>query len=154
QVGYRCGDREGAATLELTARLVREIDITPASLVLSGGAPPPGQISISFHHPAGDPRWKDFLFREVKTSSPRLTANAIISSDGGGVRPGDAVLVWSCGVTVSVAPDCPEGQFAETVTITTNHPDYPEIKVPVTIVREPKRRVTALPARLTLVAGG
>src|SRR5438874_1075692 len=83
----RCGDRTGEVVLELTAKLVREIDITPASLVLSGDAPPPGQVSISFSHPIADPRWKDFLFREVKASSPRLTANASISSDQRGVLP-------------------------------------------------------------------
>jgi hypothetical protein len=53
-----------------------------------------------------------------------------------------------------VALDCPEGQFAESVTIATDDPDYREIKVPVTIIRPPKRRVTAAPARLTLPPGG
>ena len=55
---------------------------------------------------------------------------------------------------MSVAADCPEGQTAETVTIATDDPAYREIRLPVTIDREPKRRVTALPNRATLVAGG
>src|SRR5581483_8659336 len=40
------------------------------------------------------------------------------------------------------------------VTLTTDDPAYAEIKLPVTVDRAARRRVTALPARLTLVAGG
>src|SRR5262245_61076987 len=50
QVGYRCGEQAGEVTLELTAKLVKEFDISPASLVFHGSDPPGESIQILGSH--------------------------------------------------------------------------------------------------------
>jgi hypothetical protein len=154
QVGYRCGDRTGTATLELTAKLVKEWDITPAALVLQGTELRPATIRIVSNDQTRDvPDDLRKRISEVRASSDRLKASL---ANAGQFNHGalGVASVWWVEIDVRAVEDCPTGQFAESVTITTNHPDYPEIKIPVTIIREPKRRVSALPARATLVAGG
>jgi Protein of unknown function (DUF1573) len=130
-LAYRCGTITGEQTLELTANLKQEIEMTPAAIAFRGSDPPPTTVTITDHRP------KAFQIIRANASSNRLRAEVVAD-----------------GVRVSVAPDCPTGQAAETVTIATDDPDYREIKLPVTIIREPKQRVTALPNRATLVAGG
>jgi hypothetical protein len=156
RVGYRCGEQAGEVTLELTARLVKELDISPASLVFRGDDPPPDVIRISGADMVAGPRIRSWGLRPegVRTSSPRLTAAFATHESNHRGPPGEGVICWAYGFVVRVAEDCPEGQFTETVTITTTNPDYPEIRVPVTIYKTAKRRVTALPSRATLVAGG
>jgi hypothetical protein len=129
-LAYRCGSTSGEQTLELTADLKQEIEITPAAIAFRGTDPPPTVVTIT------DRRVKPLHVTGVKASA-RLRSELIPT-----------------GVRVTVTPDCPPGQVAETVTITTDDLDYREIKLPVTIDRTPKRRVTALPNRATLVAGG
>jgi hypothetical protein len=131
QLGYRCGDQAGEVTLELTARLKQEIEVRPAALVFQGGGALTARVTVH------DPRRRPLRIESVAASVPFLYAR----DEAGSVR-------------VEVGDDCPEGRHAATVTIATDDPDYREIKVPVTIVRPPKRRVTAAPARLTLAPGG
>jgi hypothetical protein len=131
QVGYRCGDQAGEVALELTARLTREIEVRPAALAFQGDGAMTARVTIH------DPRPRPLRVQSVAASSPYLRA----ANEGGSIR-------------VEVGADCPEGRHAEAVTITTDDPDYRTLKVPVTVVRAAKRRVTASPARATLVAGG
>jgi hypothetical protein len=129
-LAYRCGSVVGEKTLELTATLKQEIEITPAAIAFRGTDRLATVVTVTDHRPG------PLRVLAVGASSPRLLAEVV-----------------PAGIRVSVAANCPEGQAAETVTLTTDDPDYREIKLPVTIDREPKRRVTALPNRATLVAG-
>jgi hypothetical protein len=130
-LAYRCGDRAAEQTLELTATLRQEIEVVPAAIAFRGSDPPPAVVTVT------DRRPKPLRITGIGASSPHLQAEIV-----------------STGVRVSVAHDCPEGQHAETIALTTDDPDYPTIKLPVTVFREPKRRVTWTPTRATLVAGG
>jgi hypothetical protein len=154
RVGYRCGEQAGAATLELTAKLVKEINITPASLVFHGSDPPSNVIQILASHRESEPPPRRLIIRDLRTSSPRLTASCDLNESESHGPPGESVIIWSSNIFVRVSEQCPAGEFAETVTIVTDDPDYREIRVPVTIRKTAKRRVTALPPRATLVAGG
>jgi hypothetical protein len=128
---YRCGELSGEQTLELSADLKQEIEITPAAISFRGDGPLSARVAIH------DPRTKRLTVRSVDASMPGLTA--VATTDG---------------VEVHVADDCPPGRHAATVTITTDDPDYREIKLPVTIDRTPKRAVIASPNRVTVVPGG
>ncbi len=130
-LAYRYGAAIGERSLELSANLRQEIEIIPAAIAFRGSDPPSAVITVT------DRRPKPLRVLAVSTSSSRLCAE-----------------FGPAGVRVSIATDCPEGQSTGTVTLTTDDPDYREIKLPVMIDREPKRRVTALPNRATLVAGG
>jgi hypothetical protein len=131
QLGYRCGDQAGELTLELTARLKQEIEVRPAALVFQGVGALTANVTVH------DLRPRPLRIESVAASVPFLHAR----DEAGSVR-------------VEISDDCPDGRHATTVTIATDDPDYREIKVPVTIIRTPKRRVTAAPARLTLAPGG
>jgi hypothetical protein len=154
QVAYRCGEYTGQTTLELTARLVTRWFITPAALVLQGTDPPVGTIHISAAGENYEFQARAMQWRKLRTSSPRITAEwaANTEEDTGLVK--DSQTRRSGRIVIRVAADCPVGEFAETVTLESGSLQDPEIKIPVTIIREPKRRVSALPARATLVAGG
>jgi hypothetical protein len=129
-LGYRCGAAAGERNFELTANLRQEIEITPAAIAFRGNNPPPALVTIR------DRRSRPLTVRSVVPSvylKAKTNGNA---------------------VEVRVADDCPEGRHAVALAIMTDDPDYREIKLPVTIDRQPRRRVTALPARVTLVTGG
>jgi Protein of unknown function (DUF1573) len=128
---YRCGDQTRERTFELTAKLWQEVEVVPAALAFRGSDPPPAVVTVT------DRRPRPLRVTGVAASSPGLHAEIV-----------------PAGVRLSVAADCPEGRHAETVTLTTDDADYPTIKLPVTVFREPKRRVIAAPARATVVAGG
>src|SRR5205814_78599 len=130
RVGYRTGDVAGEAAVELCARLVRELRVEPAAVVLRGTGDRPAVVTVT------DDRPRPLTVTGVSVSSPRLRA------DGHGRT-----------VEVRAAADCPEGEHHEFVTLTTDDPHYPELKVPVTVIRPPKQRVTAAPNRVTLVGG-
>jgi hypothetical protein len=130
-LAYRCGAAVGERPLELTATLRQEIEIVPAAIAFRGSDPPPAVVTVT------DRRPKPLRVLAAGTSCPGLRAEIVPT-----------------GVRVSVTADCQVGQTAETVTLTSDDPDYREIKVPVTVDHQPKRRVTALPNRATLVAGG
>lgn len=129
-VSYKCGNQTAAVTVELTARLVQEIEVTPAAVAFQGVA----SVVVTIR----DRRTRPLRLQGTRASLPFVHATV---EDDGSVR-------------VAVAADCPDGRHAATVTIATDDPAYREIKLPVTIVREPRQALTASPARVTLVAGG
>jgi len=136
-LSYRSGDSVGETTIELTATLKQEVEIAPAALAFRGEGP--FSATVTIRDPRRKPKILSVLPSAVTTSASFLTIQEQI-------KP--------CSLEVRVTPDCPEGRHAETITIRTDDPDYPSIKIPVTIIREPKARVSASPARATLVAGG
>lgn len=136
-LSYQCGDSVGEATIELAATLKQEIEITPAALAFRGDGP--FSATVTIRDPRQSPKILSVLPSAVTTSASYLTIQDQI-------KP--------CSFDVRVTTDCPEGRHAETITIRTDDPDYPMIKIPVTIIREPKARVSVSPARATLVAGG
>ncbi|HTK78085.1 MAG TPA: DUF1573 domain-containing protein [Gemmataceae bacterium] len=129
-VSYKCGNQTAAVTVELTARLVQEIEVTPAAVAFQGVAS--AVVTVR------DRRPRPLRLQCAHASLPFLLAT----------------VEGNASVRVVVASDCPDGRHAATVTIATDDPTYREIKLPVTIVREPRQILTASPARVTLVAGG
>jgi hypothetical protein len=51
-----------------------------------------------------------------------------------------------------MAGDCPDGRHDEAVVIHTNDADYPEFKIPITLVKQATRRLSALPPNVNLTA--
>ncbi|HEX4588982.1 MAG TPA: DUF1573 domain-containing protein, partial [Gemmataceae bacterium] len=120
-LAYRCGNSSGEQSLELAANLRQEIEIMPAAIAFRGDAPPPTLVTVT------DRRPKPLHVVSADVSSPRLRAEVV-----------------AAGVRLAVAADAAPGMTAETLIITTDDPDYREIKLPVTVDRTPKRAVTAL----------
>ena len=149
-VGYKCGDSIGTMTLEVTARLVRDIRVDPVALHFHG-AGQTHDIHISAARPAHS---NDLQITNVRTSSERLQVKWVLgTSDTRGLTD-ESVTYLYWWFQVSIADTCPEGMHSEAIWFDTNDSKCPSLKVPVTIVVKPKRQVTASPAAVTLVAGG
>jgi hypothetical protein len=136
-LSYHCGGAASEQTFALTARLFKEVEISPAAVAFQGDGEMTSHVTIV------DRRPRPLRVQAVTASAGYLKATGADKAADGSVH-----------LALHVAADCPEGRHAESVSIMTDDPDYPEIKLPVTILRRAKQRVVALPARATLVAGG
>ena len=136
------GDREPRdLTLVLRARVVAEIGVRPASLVLQTDAPIGHEVTLT------DRRPRPLEVTGARTTSPHLRAAVGPPrrvEDGG----------WERTVRVEVLEGYPGGRHEETLQIFTADPDYPELRVPVTVVRKPRHAVRASPEAITLEAEG
>jgi hypothetical protein len=56
--------------------------------------------------------------------------------------------VWT--LALEVLPDCPEGRHEEMLLLATTDPLYPELRVPFTVVKKARQRVTAVPGSVLL----
>src|SRR5262249_34994849 len=52
-------------------------------------------------------------------------------------------------VMLEVRPDCPEGRHEAVLSLTTDDPAYPELRVPVTVRKQARRGVRATPAEVS-----
>lgn len=129
---WKVGARGGKLAWQLTADLIREIDLQPAALVLSGG---PG------------------LSHDIVVTDRRPNALAItgVRSVSGNLK---AELLPDRRVRVRLAEACPAGSHMEQLLIATNDPKYPELRVPVTVHRQAATRFTAVPAKPVVTPGG
>lgn len=140
QVYYRTGTSPREATLEMTARLVSEIRVQPAALVVFTDSALAHDVTLT------DLRPRPLAITGVHASSPQLHTQ--LAPDGHDAA-GHVVRT----IRVEVTADYPEGRHEETVRIDTDDPDYRELTVPVTVVKRPRQRLSLLPAEVTLVAG-
>jgi hypothetical protein len=137
-VTYRCGSTERRATLELTAQLIREIELQPAALALVG------QPGIIHDFVLIDRRPKPLTVTAARTDTPHLSTTVVPTTPGDSARR----------IRIELGASCPVGVTAETLRIATDDPNYPELRVPITISRKPTSRVLASPSRATIEAGG
>jgi hypothetical protein len=119
--------------LELKARVIKDVLVQPAVMTVFADGPVHHEIRLTDH------RSPPLLIRDVRTTSERLEARA--------ASAGAAEQL----IRVQVPADCPVGQHFEAVAIYTDDPAYPELRVPVTIVKRPRQAVMALPAEISMV---
>jgi hypothetical protein len=138
-IGYRSGMTVHETTVQLTGHVVPEIMVQPPSLTIFAGGSVGHDIQVT------DVRPHPLTIKEVRTSSPRLHA--------GRALPGNTAKAHLVGqIRIDVAADCPPGRHEDAVTIFTDDPGYPEIKVPVTIVKQARNRLSVMPNQVTLLA--
>jgi hypothetical protein len=130
-VEWRCGDHHGRSTYEVTAHLIREIEIEPAALALH--ALPGFQHEIRIH----DRRANPFRVTGIRTDSRLVQAEYSPERQT---------------IQVRISDSCPEGTSRDVIAIATSDPKYPELRVPITVTRKTPARVAAYPARPTLTA--
>jgi hypothetical protein len=141
QIAYTCGGQSHELTLVLCATVVAEITIQPAALVLQTGSSVGHEITVT------DSRSTPFTVTRVGTSAPLLHASQ------GEVRQDDAGHKTQA-VRLDVLAGFPDGRHEETLQIFTSDPEYSELRVPVTVVKQ-TRAVSPSPTQVTinLVAG-
>jgi hypothetical protein len=134
---YRRGDLPCETQLELTADVVAEVTVQPAALTIftEDGAAQQFQLT--------DLRSQPLTVTAVRTSAAALKASL-------GETSRDGLGHWVHKINVEVTGDYPEGKHEEVVSISTNDPAYRDLKVPVTIIKRGKKRLSATPAALSI----
>jgi hypothetical protein len=135
----RTGSNLQDVALLLSGTLVTEVTVQPAALSLFVDRAVSEEVVVT------DLRSTPFTIVAVAATSPAVPVHA-------GVRYRDAAGHWTCRIAVQVADDYPEGRHEETLSIYTDDPLYRELKVPLTIVKHLRQRLSAAPAEVGLQA--
>jgi hypothetical protein len=141
ELTYHEGKEVKTAALQVHAQLVREVSAEPAALQVFTNQALHSQITIR------DIRAKGFAVTSVRASSPhlQLRSKSSTANEGGAV-------VHLHQVELNIAEEYPEGRHEEVVSIYTDDPAYPELKVPVTVVKTARLRINATPGNLIFSA--
>jgi Protein of unknown function (DUF1573) len=123
-------------TLELrvSAKLVREVSVTPPMISVSTDAAATATIALA------DKRTAPLTITKVAASSPHLVPK-FAGKDG------------KYAIELAIAADLPAGTHDETVTVFTDDAHYAELRIPARIVKRAKNAVNAYPESLDLEAG-
>jgi hypothetical protein len=131
-VAYRAGDELREQTLRLTGHVVREVQVLPAALTVLTDHPVEHTVVVT------DLRGKALKITEARVSSGHLRAVV-----GEPFRDDDGH--WACKVKLEVGADCPEGRNEERLDLATSDPAYPDLRIPVTVIKRAKQRMSATP---------
>ena len=123
----------GELLLQITANLSRDVSVSPPQLGFSTTRAA-SQVLI-----VGDQRAKPLTVVKATSTSPHLSV-AIGARE---VGKGQAV-------TVKLSPDAPVGHRDETVVLLTDDPAYPELRVPVRVLKRLERAVRVTPESIAL----
>jgi hypothetical protein len=123
--------------LRLTARVIREIVVEPAAITMFADSPLQTEIRLT------DLRSEPLQLQQLHTTSPALQARLAGEEHD---TAGHVVRR----VQLTLGADLTEGRHEEVLSLFTNDPSYPEIKIPVTIVKRSKQRLSATPSRIEL----
>jgi hypothetical protein len=132
RVRYQEDGRPGELTVVLGARIVSEIAVEPPALVLTTEGVLAHEVILT------DRRPRPLTITAVQLATPQLHAQT-------GTPHANAAGRRACAVRVEVAADCPEGRHEDVLRILTDDATYPELDVPVTVVKHAARAVRALP---------
>ncbi len=139
QVFYRNGEESREAVLQVNALLTKEVLVEPAALNIRTGQGITQEITVT------DLRSPSLRVTAVQSSSPQLRCQLEPPRRDAGGRPVQVVRL-------EVGADYPEGQRDETVRIYTDDPAYREMRVPVSVVKRARQRITAAPPEVNLTA--
>lgn len=138
-VSWRENDADQETDLRLSALLVTEVSVQPASLTLFVDRAFSSEILLT------DLRPNPLAVVAVQTSSPHL-----LTSVTGESRDDQGRLVRT--IRLDIPESFPEERRQETLVILTNDSSYRELRVPVTIVKRPRQGLTVHPAEVSLSA--
>jgi hypothetical protein len=135
---YRSGEVARDMVLQLNARLVSEVTVQPAVLIVFADKIGRHELCLSDRRPGG------LEVLEVRSSSAKLIPRiGETTRDARGTHRK---------IRLAVAEDYPDGRHEETIHIYTNDPRYPDIRVPVTLIKHTHQRITATPSTVELTA--
>ena len=138
EVGARGGNRTQEIALSLSGRVVTEIIVEPTAMTMFAEAAVAHAIRLT------DLRPQPLNLTQVRASSDRLKARLVDE-----YRDNSGHVVRK--VKVEIGNDYPEGRHEEAVTLFTDDPTYRELKVPVTIIKQPRQRIRVSPNPVSLV---
>ncbi|MBA4189190.1 MAG: hypothetical protein C0467_14425 [Planctomycetaceae bacterium] len=118
----------GEQLLQITANLSREVTVNPPQLGFSTSGVASHALTVT------DTRAKPLTVTKAGASSPHLAVEVGQREAGKGQT-----------VTVKLNADAPAGHSDEIVTLLTDDPAYPELRVPVRVLKRAAGAVTATP---------
>ncbi|MCC6418809.1 MAG: DUF1573 domain-containing protein [Gemmataceae bacterium] len=138
---YRAGAAEREVNLEVAARVVTEVTLQPAALTLVAERPVSQEIVLT------DLRPTPLAITHLAVSSPHLTVR--LTDQGRNV-----LGHWAFKLRLDLGAEYPEGRHTEVLVVHTSDPDYRELQVPLTVVKRPRPRLTAVPGAVELRPAG
>lgn len=137
-VGYKvegpgAPPQPGELLLQITATLSREVTVNPPQVGFSTTGTATQKLMV------GDTRGKPLTVLKATTTSPHLTAQVGPRVDGKGQA-----------VTVTLSPDARVGHRDEAVVLLTDDPAYPELRVPVRVLKRAGGGVRVAPESISL----
>jgi hypothetical protein len=135
---YQCGAASKETTLQLNGRLIAEVTLQPAALIVFADKIGEHDLVLT------DSRSKALEVLDVQSSSAKLVARI--------GEPTQDAQGTHRKITLAVAEDYPDGRHEETVDIYTDDSRYADIRVPVTLVKHAQQRLSATPNEVELVA--
>ncbi len=133
--------RSGELLLQVTATLSRDVTVSPPQLAFSTAGAASQTITLA------DRRTKPLSVVKATASSPHLSVEVAPAAGTAGRR--------SQSVLVKLAANAPAGHRDEIVVLYTDDPAYPELRVPVRVLKRAASTVTATPmaVEIRLAAG-
>lgn len=123
--------RAGELLLQVTATLSRDVTVNPPQLAFSTAGAASQTISVA------DRRAKPLTVVKAASSSPHLAVEVAPAARAAGGR--------AQSVVVKLAANAPAGHRDEVVALYTDDPAYPELRVPVRVLKRAAGGVTATP---------
>jgi hypothetical protein len=132
RLAYHSEGQVHEITLRLVGRLITEIGVEPASMVIHADKEIQHVLIVT------DTRPQPLAVKGVSATSPSLHTSVgmpLKNEDG----------LWTIPIQLRFDGQVPDGQHQDTICIVTGDPAYPELRVPVTIVKETASQVTIAP---------
>lgn len=133
-VPYSMPSQQGETLLVIRADLIPEVTIKPASLIIHTDTAISHALTLIERHD------QPLTVRGAATTCSFVQAKVSEPQQDGGL--------WSRTVTVEVQPGCPEGRHEHVLIVYTSDTTFPELKVPVTVVKRAPGTVRASPAEV------
>jgi len=137
----KSGENAEEKSLALTAQVQADITLEPSALVIVTEGAVDREITLS------DRRPHPLTVVKAETTSPLVRARMDEPGRGADGR-------WRCVVHLEAPADLPDGRHDEALHIYTSDPEYPDLKMPFTVVKRSRQRVSATPAAVELATGG
>jgi hypothetical protein len=138
-VRYETGGEVHETELRIDGRVITEVSVQPAELTVFADAAVAHEIVVT------DLRPQPLKIREVRSTSAHVTGRLVEESHG-------AAGAWSGKIRLDVAADCPPGRHDELLDILTDDPTYADLRVPLTVVKRERHRLSAEPNVVALRA--
>jgi hypothetical protein len=133
QVTYTTGGKVHEMPLVLQARVLTEVTVQPASLTIFTDAVVVHEVKLIERRD-----------KPLTVTNVRCTSSWVKPQLGQPAR--DPSGQWSRSIQIDVLPGCPEGRRDETLSILTSDPGYPELRVPMTVIKRSRQQVSVTPA--------
>ena len=128
--------QQGSLPVEIAATIARDLIVTPSQLAFSTAGEASQAISLT------DRRAKPLVVLKAVCSSPHLLAEIANPTKNEGIQTQI--------VTVKLTADAPIGQKDEMIVLITDDPAYPELRLPVRVLKRAEGGIITTPATVGL----